>query len=200
LREPPDQSNPWQTLDTRRFYESTYLEMEEDTVRHRSGRTHAYTAVRFRVHGIAVVPILHDGCTCLIGQYRYLAKQFTWELPRGSDPKSVPAVETAKRELAEEAGLRKGKWLELFRPLVSPGVTDERAPCFVAWDLDEIEPTTHPEEELTIRRIAFRDAVTAATDGTICDAASIATILALHTRLLRGDLPEDLLRVLRSQV
>lgn len=200
MSEPPDRSNPWQTLGTRRFYESSYLDMEEDAVRHRSGRTHPYTAVRFRVHGIAVVPILDDGCTCLIGQYRYLAGQFTWELPRGSDPKSVPAVETARRELAEEAGLRGGDWLELFRPLVSPGVTDERAPCFVAWNLEETEPDLHPEEELTIRRIAFRDAVTAATDGTICDAASIASILAVHTRLLRGDLPEDLLRLLRGQL
>ncbi len=77
-----------------------------------------------------------------------------------------PAIETAKRELAEEAGLIKGKWIELFRPLASPGLADERAPCFVAWDLDETEPATHPEEELTMCRIPFRDAVTAAADGT----------------------------------
>ncbi|MDF2994984.1 MAG: hypothetical protein K0R27_621 [Xanthobacteraceae bacterium] len=200
LTSTPDRSNPWQTLETRRFYESPYLDMEEDTVLHRSGCTHPYTAARFRVHGIAVVPILCDGSTRLIGQYRYLAKQFTWELPRGSDPTSIPAIETAKRELAEETGLREGKWLELFRPLASPGITDERAPCFVAWELDETEPTAHPEEVLTICRIPFRDAVTAAADGTICDAVSIAAILALYARLLRGDLPQDLLTTLRGQI
>jgi 8-oxo-dGTP pyrophosphatase MutT (NUDIX family) len=105
-------------------------------------------------------------------------------LPSGAGRKDLPAVESGRRELEEEAGLRGGEWLELFTLMASPGITTELAPCFVAWNLEETTPELAPEEELALRRIPFRDAVAAALDGTICDAASIATILALQARAL----------------
>lgn len=196
---PAERGNPWRRLSTQRFYESFYLAMEEDAVRHRSGREHPYTAVRFRIHGIAAVPILADGSTCLVGQYRYLSERYTWEVPRGAGEKTVPALETAQRELAEETGLHGGSWMELLDLMVSPGITDERAPCFVAWDLEERAPIDLPGEELAIRRLPFREAVGAALDGTICDAASVSSLLALNARLLRGDLPPGLLAALATQ-
>ncbi|GEO14968.1 NUDIX domain-containing protein [Microvirga aerophila] len=193
----PDQINPWETLSSQRFYESRYVDVDQDEVRHRSGRIHPYTALRFRFYVIAVLPIFADGSTRLIGQYRYLARDYTWELPRGSGSKSVDPLETAQRELKEETGATAGQWLELFRLMVSPGVTDERAPCFVAWDLSQGAADPDSQEDLTIRRLPFRDAVAAALDGTISDAASVATLLAVHTRAAQGNLPADLMRRLR---
>jgi hypothetical protein len=50
---------------------------------------------------------------------------------------------------------------------------------------------------LANRRLPFRDAVAAALDGTICDAPSVATLLAVHARAAQGRLPADLMRLLR---
>jgi 8-oxo-dGTP pyrophosphatase MutT (NUDIX family) len=191
-----DQSNPWVTLSTQRFYDSPYVAVEEDQVHHRSGRVHPYTALRFRIHGIAVLPVLADGSTLLVGQYRYLSQRYTWELPRGSGPKTEPAVATAQRELAEETGLRGGNWLEVLNLMVSPGITDERAPCFVAWDLKQDAADPDPQENLTLRRLPFREAIGAALDGTIQDGVSIATILTVQRRAATSDLPDGLLRLL----
>lgn len=196
----PDQSNPWVTLGSRRVYECPYLDLDEDEVRHRSGKVHPYTSVRFRVYGIAVLPILPDGSTLLVGQYRYLSGRFTWELPRGGARRDQPAEDGARRELAEEAGLGGGDWLEVLRLLVSPGITDEWAPCFVAWDLARVEGTKDEQEELSLRRLPFRDAVAAALDGTVHDAASVATLLAVDARARRGDLPERLMALLADQI
>jgi 8-oxo-dGTP pyrophosphatase MutT (NUDIX family) len=193
----PDQSNPWETLSTRRFYESRYVDVDQDEVRHRSGKIHPYTALRFRIHGIAVLPIFADGSTYLIGQYRYLSRRYTWELPRGSGPKDIDPLETAKRELKEETGADAGQWLEVLRLMVSPGITDETAPCFVAWDLEPGAADPDPQEDLTIRRLPFRDAVAAALGGSVCDAASVATILAVQAKAARGALPIDLMARLR---
>jgi 8-oxo-dGTP pyrophosphatase MutT (NUDIX family) len=193
----PDQSNPWETLSTRRFYESRYVDVDQDEVRHRSGKIHSYTALRFRIHGIAVLPIVADGSTYLIGQYRYLSRRYTWELPRGSGPNDVDPLETAKRELKEETGADAGQWLEVLRLMVSPGVTDETAPCFVAWDLEPGAADPDPQEDLTIRRLPFRNAVAAALDGSVCDAASVATILAVQAKAAQGALPIDLMARLR---
>lgn len=62
-----DPCNPWTTLSSRRFYESRYVDVDQDEVRHRSGKIHPYTALRFRIHGIAVLPIFNDGSTILTG-------------------------------------------------------------------------------------------------------------------------------------
>ncbi len=76
----PDQSNPWETLSSQRFYESRYADVDQDEVRHRSAKIHAYTAFRFRIYGIAVLPIFDDGSTYLIGQYRYVSGRYTWKM------------------------------------------------------------------------------------------------------------------------
>lgn len=183
------------TLSTQHFYDSRYVDVQEDQVRHRSGRVHPYTALRFRIVGIAVVPILSDGSTLLVGQYRYLSQCYTWELPRGSGPKTEPALATAQRELEEETGLAGGQWLQLSNLMVSPGITDERAPCFVAWDLEQKAAHPDPQEDLTIMRLAFQDAVDAALDGMIQDVVSIAALLTVQHRAARKDFPEDLMRL-----
>lgn len=193
----PELSNPWTTLSSRRFYESRYVEVEEDTVRHRSGAVHPYTALRFRIHGIAVLPVFADGSTVLVGQYRYLSGRATWELPRGSGPKAEDPLLTARRELREETGAAGGQFLEVLRLMVSPGITDEMAPCFVAWDVDQGAADPDPQEDLVLRRLPFRDAVAAALSGEIEDAASVATLLAVSLRAASGRLPESLLRLLR---
>jgi 8-oxo-dGTP pyrophosphatase MutT (NUDIX family) len=194
----PDFGNPWTILSSRRFYESRYVDVDQDEVRHHSGMVHPYTALRFRIYGIAVLPIFADGSTYLIGQYRYLAQRYTWELPRGSGPKSVDPLETAQRELKEETGAVAGQWLEVLRLMVSPGITDEQAPCFVAWDLEQGTADPDPQEDLTLRRLPFHEAVAAALNGTISDAASVATLLAVQARAAQGALPADLLRRLVS--
>jgi 8-oxo-dGTP pyrophosphatase MutT (NUDIX family) len=193
----PDHSNPWTTLSSQRFYESRYVDVDQDEVRHRSGKIHPYTALRFRIYGIAVLPIYSNGSTALVGQYRYLAQRYTWELPRGSGSKDVDPLETARRELKEETGAGAGQWLEVLRLMVSPGITDEIAPCFVAWDLNQGAADPDPQEDLAIRRLPFRDAVAAALDGTICDAPSVATLLTVNARATQGSLPADLIRLLR---
>lgn len=193
----PDRSNPWQTLETRRYYESSYLAVDEDRVSHRTAKVHPYTALRFRIAGIAVLPVLSDGTTLLVGQYRYVSKRYTWELPRGSGSLSVPALETARRELAEETGLTGGRWIEMATLMASPGISDEIAPCFVAWELEQSQADPDPQEDLAVKRIPFEEAVGACLDGEICDAVSVALILAVHARAARADLPDDLLRLLR---
>jgi 8-oxo-dGTP pyrophosphatase MutT (NUDIX family) len=191
-----DESNPWTRLSTQRFYESQYVEVEEDQVRHRSGRIHSYTALRYRVHGIAVLPIDQAGFTYLVGQYRYLPDLYTWELPRGSGPLDADPLQVAQRELREETGLEAENWLELFSLLPSPGISSERAPCFVAWNTAQRGSRPDQTETLAVRRIRFSDAVSAAASGEIIDAPSVASILAVQTRALKGDLPDDLLGLL----
>ncbi len=102
-----DRKNPWVTLSRERRYEDRYLGVDLDQLRHESGREHPHVALRFKVFGVAVLPVDPAGRVTLIGQYRYVLDRFTWELPRGSGPVSDDALATARRELRKRPGTRR---------------------------------------------------------------------------------------------
>ncbi|WP_288582692.1 NUDIX hydrolase [uncultured Methylobacterium sp.] len=193
-----DRTNPWVTLSRERRYEDRYLGVDLDQLRHESGREHPHVALRFKVFGVAVLPVDPAGRVTLIGQYRYVLDRFTWELPRGSGSVSDDALATARRELSEETGDEAGSWLELLRLDASPGISSERVPGFVAWNLTRGPSHPDPQESLRIRRLPFAAAVDEALSGAITDGPSVALLLCLAERARRGDLPEDLSALLRG--
>jgi 8-oxo-dGTP pyrophosphatase MutT (NUDIX family) len=191
-----DTSNPWTTLSSERRYESHLINLDHEEVRHKSGAPGSYTAIRFKVVGVAVLPVDGDGLVHLVGQYRYVSGVYTWELVRGAGDLQTPAVESARRELKEETGLVAEDWLEILNLMASPGITDERAPCFVAWNTRQEASRPDAQESLARRRVPFSAAVDAALSGEIVDGPSVATILAVHARAASGRLPADLVRLL----
>ena len=191
-----DRTNPWQCLDTEIGFDTPYYSARRDIVRHRSGREHPYVSVRTKFRGVGVLPIDAEGCTTIIGQYRYVLDRFTWETVRGGIPMDTAPLDGAEQELAEETGIHAEHWLHLFDLNASPGLTDEICPCFVAWGLRTGPARPEQHETITQRRLPFAEAVSMALAGEIADASSVALILGLHTRLLRRDLPAELLALL----
>src|SRR5882762_1110413 len=63
--------------------------------------------------GAAVVAIDAQERVCLLRQYRYVADGWIWELPAGKLEPNEPPLETAKRELIEEAGTSARHWESL---------------------------------------------------------------------------------------
>ena len=74
--------------------------------------------------GAAIVAINAQEQVCLLHQYRPAAGGAVWELPAGRLEPGEPAADTARRELAEEAGLSAAHWQSLGISLSSPGVFD----------------------------------------------------------------------------
>lgn len=57
-------------------------------------------------------------------------------------------------------------------------------------------PHPEPEEQLSLRRVPFAEAVDMALNGGIGNLPGVAVVLGIHARLVRGDLPETLLELL----
>jgi ADP-ribose pyrophosphatase len=189
------QRNPLTRISSRHVHEGHLVSIREDQVSTHEGQQHPFTAITFKVCGVCVLPIDAEGNTRLVGQHRYVADRYTWELVRGAGDPSDP-LSAAKRELKEETGLTSANWLQLLDLMASPGLTDERAPAFVAWGTQEGHKEPDDTEKLRIRRLPFKEAADLVLMGEIQDAPSCALILATYIRAQRGDLPNELVDLL----
>ncbi len=127
--------------------------------------------------GAAVVALDGAGRLALLRQWRHAAGGWLWELPAGKLEPGEPALETARRELAEEAGVTAGQWDGLGLIHSSPGVFNERIHLFLARDLHLGETAHEPHEAIEVHWVAFEQALEWAWDGTISDAKSLCGLL-----------------------
>lgn len=194
------QSNPWTLIQPDEKFDCHYYVARSDMVKHDVGVPRRYNHVKMKHFALAVLPIDNEGYTTLVGQYRYPLDRYTWEVPRGGGRLDKEPLHAAIAELSEETGFKADYWLELFSGFASPGTTDEIAPCFVAWGLHEGEPHPDPEEQITLRRVRFVEAVSLVLSGEVSDLASIAVILGLKTRFELGALPSDLFNLVKLGV
>ena len=105
-----------------------------------------------RHNGSAVtMPVDAKNRVLLVRQYRLPANQFLWELPAGKIDEGENALQTAKRELVEETGLRAKKWkkLALFYP--SPGYVEETMTIYLATELTQGEAQPMDDERIETR-------------------------------------------------
>src|SRR5688500_14036198 len=105
--------NPWTVLSSTKLHESEFLALIEHRVLDPAGEPATYAVAHFRHIGVRILPIDEEGCTILVGQYRFGAGYYSWELPAGGRERSEPPQAGAARELEEEAGLVARHWLEL---------------------------------------------------------------------------------------
>ncbi len=151
-----------------------------------SGNHHQRDVVR---HPGAVSIVPFDGVNViLVRQYRAAIDGDLFEIPAGKrDVSGEPPVDTARRELAEEIGMKAGSIELLANMHHSPGFCDEYGYIFLATDLEAAEQSREgPEEQaMTVHAVPLHDAVAMCFDGRITDSKTLIGILALAVRRLR---------------
>lgn len=170
-------SNPWKFISRRPIYENPWLRVDEDEVINPGGGRNLYGAIRFKTQAIGIIPIDEAGNTWLVGQYRYVPDEYSWEIPMGGSPHDEEILQTARRELKEETGLSAKKWTRLMRLHTSNSVTDEEGFVFVAEALTEGETEFEETEDITLQKLPLTEAVQMVLDGAITDAISVAGLL-----------------------
>ena len=181
--------NPWQTRASQIQFENPWMRIVQNDVINPSGNTGEYTVVHFKNRAVAVIPVDDELHTWLVGQYRYAVDSFEWEIPAGGAPPDESLLDCAKRELAEETGLRAAHWdLFLDGLQMSNSITTERAYTYVARGLTQDVATPEETEELTLRRLPLEEAFEMAISGELRDGFSVVSLLKLKHVMQRGDL------------
>lgn len=178
--------NPWKILSTRDVYDNSWIKVTEFGVINPSGGRGIYGKVHFKNLAIGIVALDEHLNTWLVGQYRFPAEKYSWEIPEGGCPLNMHPVDGAKKELIEETGLVAQSWELILEMDLSNSVTDEHAMVFLAYNLEQHKASPEETEELVIRKMPFDEAYSMVEDGTITDAISVAAIMKVKLMLEDG--------------
>ncbi|MEM7358481.1 MAG: NUDIX hydrolase [Pseudomonadota bacterium] len=116
---------------------------------------------------------------CLLKQWRHAIGQFIWEFPAGCLEPGEPPMETAKRELEEEAAVTASEWRELGMSAMSPGFSNEVLYFYAASNLSAGTQKLDDAEQLEAHWIPRSEVLEMAKSGDIIDAKSLAILLLL---------------------
>jgi 8-oxo-dGDP phosphatase len=142
---------------------------------------------------VTIVPVHDDGTVSVVRQYRAAVDAMVLEIPAGTRDKSGESPEdTARRELAEEAGLEAAHWDLLVGTWNTPGWSDQLTMIFLATGLTttEARPDGIEEGYMTVERIRLADVDALVADGTLRDETTVLGLLLARARLAgTGRLP-----------
>ena len=135
----------------------------------------------------AAIPLFDDGTTVVVRVHRYLLGRDLWEFPIGGMKPGEPALDVARKELAEEAGLVASDWEPLGSFAPYKGVSNERCWFFVARGLTVVPQRLEPSERITAHRLPLAKARELVVDQEVGDGQSMAGLLLLERWLARGN-------------
>jgi ADP-ribose pyrophosphatase len=182
------EDNPWKITSEEIIYDNPWINLTEYKVINPSGNPGIYGKVHFKNIAIGVLPLDEELNTYLVGQYRFALGQYSWEMPEGGGPLGSDPLESAKRELLEETGLKAQSWSELLRMHLSNSVSDELSIIYLARDMQQFEPEPEETEQLIVKKLPFEEVYQMVCNGEITDSMTVAAVLKVRLLLIENKL------------
>src|SRR5438093_11958453 len=173
----------WRTLSTREAYVNPWIRVREDVAEMPDGRTTLYGVIECKPC-VGVLPFLDARTVVLVGQYRYVAREFYWAIPTGGMVPGESEEAAVQRELAEEAGYEADRLVKLCACHTSKSVVEETANIYVAEGLRPVQRPADPTEFIEVRAFPFDEVVRMVERDQIKDSMTI--IAVLHALRRRG--------------
>jgi len=167
---------PWRTLTTRDVYTNPWIRVREDTAELPDGRTTLYGVVECKP-AVGVLPFLDPRTVVLVGQYRYVARAFCWEMPTGGVRPDESEEAAVQRELAEEAGYEAARLVKLCTFHSSKSVMDETAHIYLAEGLRPVARDGDDTEFIEVRPFGFDEVLRMVERSEIRDAMTVVAVL-----------------------
>jgi ADP-ribose diphosphatase len=167
---------PWRTLSSRPIYQNPWIRVREDVAEMPDGRTTPYGVVECRPC-VGVLPWLDERTVVLVGQYRYVAGAFFWEIPTGAINAGESEEAAVQRELAEEAGYEADRLVKLCVFHSSKSVMAETAAIYAARGLRPVARAGDETEFIEVRAFDFAEVLRMVEASEIVDAMSVVAVL-----------------------
>jgi ADP-ribose pyrophosphatase len=162
-------------------FDGKLLHIREDSVRLPNG---AVATREYVVHpGAAlVVPVLADERLVALRQYRHPVGEVFVEFPAGKLDPGETGIDTARRELVEEAGYEARTWAALGRIHSVVGYSNEVIDLYLARDLTHVGATPDDGEFLEVVPMSLGEMLALLDRGALTDAKTVAALLLYARR------------------
>ncbi|MCU1690337.1 MAG: hydrolase [Pseudonocardiales bacterium] len=173
---------PYEVVGSVERFRGRVVRLRTDEVRMSDGSVAARDIIE-HPGAVAVAALDEHDRIVLVRQYRHPVGAFLDELPAGLlDVDGEPALEAAKRELAEEAGLAAAVWHTLVDVHTTPGGSDEAVRVYLARALMPAAAAgfvlEDEELQITVSRVPLAEAAQRVLSGEITNSLAVAGILA----------------------
>lgn len=169
-------------LRERLVYENAYYRVFDDSVRFPGGREGSYFRVQNADNPVAavIVPRFPNGDFLMQRNFRYAADRVMLEFPRGLGETGEDAEGVARRELAEETGLRPERFQFLGELHPNGAVLEERVAAFLV-ELPADRTCERDGDEATLRheRVPESKLRTLVRAGEVTDGFTLAALCLL---------------------
>jgi ADP-ribose pyrophosphatase len=169
-------------IERENVYRGKIISVHRDTLR--QGDQRVTREVVDHADSVAAVVLDDRRRVLLVRQYRHPVGDFLWELPAGLLDDGEKPLDAAKRELAEETGVRARHWEHLVDLHPSPGMTGERVSIFLALEPSDAPGGRDPDadEDLEQEWVPFEEALDRVRSGAITNGLAVAGLLAAGSR------------------
>ncbi len=182
------EENPWKITSEKVIYDNPWIKLTEYQVINPSGNPGIYGKVHYKNIAIGVLPLDDELNTYLVGQFRFPLGQYSWEMPEGGGILNIDPLDSAKRELLEETGLKAQNWTEIQRLHLSNSVSDELSIIYLARDFQQFEAEPEDTEQLIVHKLPFEEVYQMVRDGEITDAMTVAAVLKVQLLIVENKL------------
>jgi ADP-ribose pyrophosphatase len=189
MARPPDPGSGFVRSSADVVWQGRRLAMERATYTSPDGETFSREFTR-HPGAVGIIAVDDDGTVTLVRQFRAPMGRSMLEMPAGTcDVAGEDPLETARRELAEEAGLVASTWRRLAPLPVSPGVSDQVTTVYLATGLGTCATEREGPEEraMTLERVPLDAVVALAAGGELIDAPTLAGVALALAALADGD-------------
>jgi ADP-ribose pyrophosphatase len=182
------EENPWKITSEKTIYDNPWINLTEYKVINPSGNPGIYGRVHYKNIAIGVLPLDDEMNTYLVGQFRFALGQYSWEMPEGGGALNTDPLDSAKRELLEETGLKAKNWREIQRLHLSNSVSDELSIIYLARGLQQFEAEPEDTEQLIVHKLPFEEVYQMVNNGEITDAMTVAGVLKVRLLITENQL------------
>ncbi len=165
------------TLSSDLIYEGRAVRLRVDTVRMPNGRDTTREIVEHS-DCVAIIALDDEDNVLLVKQFRKPVEKELLEIPAGGIEPGEELEDCVRREMREETGFLPQKVERLGGFYSSPGYCTEYLHFFLATDLVHSPLQAEDSESIKLVRVRLDEVIGLVTSGSICDAKSIAALLA----------------------
>ncbi|MFH1561568.1 MAG: NUDIX hydrolase [Patescibacteria group bacterium] len=169
----------YRTLASKVVFNNRWVQLKIDSLELDKGQSYDYVYLTRHHNGVVAIAYFEKADQLMmVRQYRHPVGEHLWGFPAGGQEKGQAPRQTARKELAEEAGLVAGRLIDLGHNIIDPGIVSNRGRIFLTLDptVDESKKVETASEKIICQRFTLEEVDQMVAKGQIRDGWTLSAL------------------------